>query len=122
MRSVSHLSALEEDVTVSLEVVARSSGPETELGGETSVSSLATVHPLPRAATRGVPARLLAGELAQVPGGVTPVTGAQETLGRTVRAELTQTYTDSPAPGRTSDRCCPCTPPAGTPGSPRCTR
>ena len=75
-----YLSALEEDVAVSLEVVTGSSRAEAEFLSESPVSPLSTGHPLASAATGGVPARLLAGQLTEVPGGVAPVTRAQETL------------------------------------------
>ena len=76
----SYLSALPEDVTVTLEVVARSSGSEAELLSESSVHSLPALHPPPCALTGAVPPRLLTGQLTQVPGGVFAVTGAEETL------------------------------------------
>ena len=64
----SYLSTLPEDVTVTLEVVARSSGSETELLSESSVRPLPALHPLPSALTGAVPPRLLTGELTQIPG------------------------------------------------------
>ena len=76
----SYLSALPEDVTVALEVVAGSSRPETQLLCKSSVCSLPTLHPLPGALAGAVPPRLLTGELTQVSGGVFAVTGAEETL------------------------------------------